>query len=139
MTRGELTDECLQTSFVFIFLKSPTANMFSGIPFILAVPPHKLYNAERKGKFSAVRRQALLPHSLIEINRFSQCSVLTVHHCSIERIHQNQPGALHSLQPKPTSISELLGVQGLNMTVECSTVTNSFRLLFSNRWSQTCM
>lgn len=97
---------------------------FSSVRCVLAVLPHKLYNAERNRKFAAVRRQAL-PHSLIEINRFAQCSVLTVHHYSIKRIHQNQPGALHNRQPPPTLISHLW-VQSMNMPIKCCHIWISY-------------
>lgn len=93
LMHNKLTDEyCAFKHFLYFI---PTTNMFPDIHFcecsVLAVLLHELHNA-------AVRRQAL-PHSLIEINRFPQCSVLTVHHCSILRIHQKQPGALQNLQP----------------------------------------
>lgn len=113
--------------------------MFSDIPFcpctVLAVPPHKLCNAEWNRKFAAVRRQAL-SNSMIEINRFSQCSVLTVHHCSKERIHQNQPGALHNLQPLPILIShswECNAQTWLCIAVRCQH-DNTFRPRCKNRW-----
>lgn len=105
---------------------NPRANVFSSIAIIQctisAVSPHRLHNAEwnrnrlqRGDKLSSF-------HSLIEINRFSQFSVLTVHCCSIKRIHQKQLGALHSFQPMSTLILKLPGGQCLNATAVCSSV-----------------
>ena len=109
------TDVWHPTSPAFSFQQQKFSDILVFQGSIVTVFPRKLHNAD--WRFTAERRQALLPHTLIEINRFPECLVLNVHHCSMERIHQNQSGALHSLQPITTLISEL---QSLNITTDCS-------------------
>lgn len=84
------------------FKTFPTANVFS-ISFVSAPSWQFLFIqqccAKRLLQWGDKHTHT---HTLIEINGFPRCSMLTVHHCSTERIHQNQPCALHNLQPPPT-------------------------------------
>lgn len=96
-----MNEQSCVTVWILCFQNIPNSKRVFNLLRQCAVLAVLLHTTMLRETFAAVRRQTHT-HTLIEINGFPQCSMLTVHHCSIERIHQNQPCALHNLQPPPT-------------------------------------